>query len=66
MLVPADNLIIFGLPEAEALPALKNSVDELLTFLVAKSVPLRDLLRLDCCRKFSDSGPSGCLRPVLL
>ena len=61
-----DNLIIFGLPEVESLPALKNSVDELLTFLVGKSVPLRDLFCLGRRRKISDSGPPGRPRPVLL
>ena len=62
----ADNLVIFGLPEVESLPALKNSVDELLSFLVGRSVSLRDLFRLGCCRKISDSRPPGRPRPVLL
>lgn len=62
----ADNLIIFGLPEVESLPALNNSLDELLTLLVGKSVPLRDLFRLGHRRKISDSGPPGRPWPVLL
>ena len=62
----ADNLIIFGLPEVESLPALKNSIDELLSFLVGRSVPLRDLFRLGRRRKISNLGPPGRLRPVLL
>ena len=62
----ADNLIIFGLPEVDSLPALKKSVDELLNFLVGKSVPLRDLFRLGRRKSTSDSEPSGRPRPVLL
>ena len=62
----ADNLIIFGLPEVESLPALKKSVDELLSFLVGKSIPLRDLFRLGRRKKVSDSVPPGRPRPVLL
>lgn len=62
----ADNLIIFGLPEVESLPALKISIDKLFTFLAGKSVPLRDLFCLGHHRKISDSGPPGRPRPVLL
>ena len=62
----ADNLIIFGLLEVESLPALNNYLDELLTLLVGKSVPLRDLFHLGHRRKISDSGPPGHPRPVLL
>ena len=43
MMSRADNLIIFGMPEVESLPAIKRSVDELLTFIVCKSVPLHDV-----------------------
>ena len=60
----ANNLIIFGL--AESLPNLKKSVDELLNFLVGKSIPLSDLFRLGRCMKTSDSVPPGHPRPVLL
>jgi len=42
----AGNLIVFGLPEVESLLDLKKSVDELLKFLVGRSVPLNDLFRL--------------------
>ena len=62
----ANNLIIFGLPEVESLPDLKKSVDELLNFLVGKSVPLSDLFRLGRRMKSSDSVPPARPRPVLL
>ncbi len=42
----SDNLIVFGLPEVKYLPELKQSVDEMLTFIVGKPVPLNDLYRL--------------------
>ena len=62
----AYNLIIFGLPEVESLPALKKSVDELLNFLVGKSIPLHDLFRLGRRKKIPDSMPPCRPRPVLL
>jgi len=62
----ADNLVIFGLPEGGSLSDLKNSVDELFTFLVGKSIPLRDLLRVGRRQKPVDSPISTRPRPVLV
>jgi len=62
----AGNLIVFGLPEVESLPDLKKSVDELLNFLVGRSVPLNDLFCLGRRKKTSDSEVQCRPRPVML
>ena len=68
--VRSDNLIVFGLPEVKSLPELKESVDELLTFIAGKPVPLNDLFRLGRPSKpsseFASSEVPPRPRPVLL
>ena len=62
MMSRADNLIIFGMPEVESLPAIKRSVDELLTFIVCKSVPLHDVstwVVMSAVRKLKEFKMSG-------
>jgi len=61
-----DNIVIFGLPEGGSLSDLKNSVDELFTFLVGNSIPLRDLFRVGHHQKPMDSPISTCPHPVLV
>ena len=61
-----DNLMIFGLPEAESLPDLKKSVDQLLVFITGRPVPVNDLFCLGRRPKSSDSGTPSRPRPVLL
>ena len=61
-----DNLMIFGLHEAESLPDLKKSVDELLVFITGRPVPVNDLFRLGRRPKSSDSETPSRPRPVLL
>ena len=64
----AENLMIFGLPEAECLPDFKRKVDELLNFLTGRPVPVKDLYRLDHRKNTSNSSTptSSRPRPVLL
>lgn len=62
----ADNLVIFGLPETNSLPSLKNSVDELFTFLVGKPVHLKDIFRLGRPMKPSATSVANRPRPVLV
>ena len=59
-------MIVFGLPEVESLPDLKKLVDELLHFLIGRSVPLNDLFCLGCQKKTSDSVVQCRQRPVML
>ena len=58
--------MFFGLPEVESLLDLKKSVDELLNFLVGRSVPLNDLFHLGRQKKTSDSVVQCRPRPVML
>ena len=64
----ADSLIVFGLPEAKSLPDLRQSVDELLTFLVGRSVPLNDLFRLGRLKQpdVPMASPLARPRPIIL
>ena len=65
----SENLIVFGLPEVKTLPDLKKSVDELLTFVVGRSVPLNDLFRLGRLKQPGDSSllsPSFRPHPIIL
>ena len=65
----SNNFIIFGLPEAKSLSDLRNSVDELLLFLVGKSVPLDDMFRLGRLAPQSSGSVSSSPvrpRPILL
>ena len=62
----AGNLIVFGLPEVESLTDLKKSVDELLNFLVGRSVPLNDLFHFGRRKKTSDSVVQCRPWPVML
>ena len=54
----SDSLIVFGLPEIKSLPDLRQSVDELLTFVVGRSVP-----RLCRLKQPGDSMSSPPIRP---
>ena len=68
--IRSHNLIVFGLPEVKSLPELKESVDELLTFVAGRPVPLNDLFRLGRLNKptsqvASSEAPTR-PRPVLL
>ena len=58
--------MFFGLPEVESLLDLKKSVDELLNFLVGRSVPLNNLFHLGHRKKTFDSVVQCCPRPVML
>ena len=59
-------MIVFGLPEVESLPDSKKLVDELLNFLVGRSVPLNNLFHLGHRKKTFDSVVQCCPRPVML
>ncbi len=62
----SNNLVLFGLPEVDSLHTLRSSVDELLCFLLGKSVPLNDMFRLGRFQKPTDQQPTPRPRPVLL
>lgn len=59
----ADNLVLFGLPEVSSLPELKESVDDVLTSLVGKSIMLSDLHRLGRSKKFTGADNTSAPRP---
>ena len=59
----SDSLIVFGLPEVKSLTDLRQSVDELLTFVVGRPVPINDLFRLGRLKPPGDSMSSPPLRP---
>lgn len=59
----SDSLIVFGLPEVKSLTDLRQSVDEVLTFVVGRPVPLNDLFRLGRLKPPGDSTLSPPLRP---
>ena len=58
----ACNLILFGLPESNSILELKSDIDELIEYLIGKSVNINDVFRLG---KFSASS-SKRPRPVLI
>ena len=62
----SENLIIFGLPEVDSLPDLKNSVDELLSFLVGKPIPISDMYRLGRRKVLTVASVTPRPRPVIL
>lgn len=62
----ADNLVIFGLPEAEFLPTFKGSVDELLNFRTGRPVPVKNLYRLGRHKNTSEQSTPSRPRTVML
>ena len=68
--IRSHNLIVFGLPEVKSLPELKELVDQLLTFVAGRPVPLNDLFRLGRLNKPTSQGACSEAptrpRPVLL
>ena len=48
----AFNLILFGLPESNSILELKSNIDELIEYLIGKSVNINDVF---CLGKFSAS-----------
>ena len=62
----SENLIVFGLPEVDSLPDLKNSVDELLSFLVGKPIPISDMYHLGRWKVLTDVFVTPHPRPVVL
>ncbi len=59
----SENLIIFGLPEAKSLLGLRESVDQLLEFVVGDRVPFKDLFRLGRRPQANESESSSTPRP---
>ena len=60
------NLILFGLPDHGSLVETKASVDELLEFLVGRSIQVKDLFRLGKYVHPKDFEDSRRPRPVLI
>ena len=61
------NLILFGLPEGRSIVETKDSVDEILEFLGGKSIPVKDVFRLERYDRTPSGAQSSCrLWPVLV